>query len=290
MRILLIALVLLAVPAHASHTRTLTIDGRTRTFHVYRPAARGPARPLALVVVLHGGFGSGAQAEHAYHWDEEADRDGFVIAYPDGFRRSWNAGGICCGPANSDKVDDLAFLTALIGDLEKTEGIDAKRVYLAGMSNGAAMAYWYACNGPLPIAAVGSVSGSLAAPCGKAHAVSVMEIHGTDDANIPLAGGHGRKAATKVQWLAVARTLDIFRKADHCAPAVSHVSAAVTTTASLCEGGRQVSLITIAGAGHQWPGSLRPRLLGRLMGLDPPSSALDATRTLGQFFAAHPLD
>jgi len=62
----------------------------------------------------------------------------------------------------------------------------------------------------------------------------------------------------------------------------------VTTSTSTCPAGRAVQLITIAGAGHQWPGSSPRTVLERLVGLDPPSTALDATATLWRFFAAHP--
>jgi polyhydroxybutyrate depolymerase len=49
-----------------------------------------------------------------------------------------------------------------------------------------------------------------------------------------------------------------------------------------------VELITIAGAGHQWPGGKGPGIIGRVIGLDPPSNALNATATIWAFFAAHP--
>jgi len=54
-------------------------------------------------------------------------------------------------------------------------------------------------------------------------------------------------------------------------------------------GGRAVELITIAGAGHQWPGAVPSPLVQRLLGTDPPSSALNATQVIWAFFAAHAL-
>src|SRR5205823_3398121 len=55
-----------AVPVGSSE-RTITVRGQARTFHLYRPAEL--AQPAALVVMLHGGFGSGTQAEDSYGWD-----------------------------------------------------------------------------------------------------------------------------------------------------------------------------------------------------------------------------
>jgi polyhydroxybutyrate depolymerase len=61
----------------------------------------------------------------------------------------------------------------------------------------------------------------------------------------------------------------------------------VTTSVARCPGGRTVELITIKGAGQQWPGSVPPsRLAARLLHLDQPSTALNATQVIWQFFAA----
>jgi polyhydroxybutyrate depolymerase len=61
----------------------------------------------------------------------------------------------------------------------------------------------------------------------------------------------------------------------------------VTTSVAGCPAGRAVELITIAGAGHQWPGAAPSRLAQRLLQTDPPSTALDATAVIWRFFAAH---
>lgn len=279
-----------AINVCATHVeaRSLYTGALHRTYETYRPTNLSRTNPVPLVIVLHGGFGTGRQAERSYHWDEQADQDGFVVAYPDGIRRSWNAGGICCGPAYRDNVDDVGFLTQLIQAVSRDENIDPKRVYLTGISNGAAMAYRYGCEGFYPIAAIGGVSGSFAYDCPNPHAVSVMEIHGLDDRNIPMAGGHGSKAATQVQWLPVHQTVDAFRRADHCQTPTPRESGPIQTETSACANGREVVLTIIAGAGHQWPGGRARGPVATLLRLDPPSHAFDATPTLWGFFRRHP--
>jgi polyhydroxybutyrate depolymerase len=282
-------LTLAVIPAARAWHGSLRVGSLQRNYTVHRPAGLSRSRPVPLVIMLHGGFGTGRGAEHRYRWDAQADRDGFVVAYPDGVRRSWNAGGVCCGKAHRDHVDDIGFLTRLIETLRQRENIDPRRVYLTGISNGAAMAYRYGCQGPYPIAAIGSVAGSFAVACPRPHPVSVMEIHGLDDQNIPMAGGHGPKAYSPTQWLPVEQTLDAFRRADRCGPPSSHQRGPVHTDVSRCAGGRDVTLITIAGAGHQWPGGrpIRP-FVARIFRLDEPSRALDATPVLWDFFQSHP--
>ena len=70
-----------------------------------------------------------------------ADKYGFIVVYPSGTGRtpaalSWN-GGNCCGFAMEKKIDDVAFIRAVLDDLEKVVKVDPRRVHAAGMSNGA---------------------------------------------------------------------------------------------------------------------------------------------------------
>jgi len=287
----LVAAIFFLLPAGRAWAddQKIAVGGQERTYAVFRPAALGKAAPVPLVVVLHGGFGSGAQAEKSYKWDDMATAKGFVVAYPDGVRRSWNAGGSCCGPAFKDAVDDVGFLDALIATVAKTENIDPRRIYVTGMSNGAAMSYRLACEGKTVIAAIGAVSGTMPGGCRTSRAVSVMEIHGLEDQNIPFAGGVGSKGVTQVDWPPVQVTLDHFRHAGQCNPAAIQKTGVVERSDAQCLQGREVALITIADAGHQWPGAVPERaLLRRLFRLDIPSTALDATATLWAFFESHP--
>jgi polyhydroxybutyrate depolymerase len=61
----------------------------------------------------------------------------------------------------------------------------------------------------------------------------------------------------------------------------------VTTSIAKCPDSRTVELITITGAGHQWPGAPGPGpAASQLLHLDPPSTALNATDTIWRFFQA----
>jgi polyhydroxybutyrate depolymerase len=117
--------------------------------------------------------------------------------------------------------------------------------------------------------------------------VSVIHIHGTADKNIPYNGGEGDGVAS-IDGPSVPVLNARWRVIDHCRPPAAATAGTVTTSAASCPAGRTVELITIAGAGHQWPGA-KPSLLAQtLLHTDPPSTALDATKVIWQFFAAHP--
>ena len=79
-----------------------------------------------------------------------------------------------------------------------------------------------------------------------------------------------------------------WEKTDDCAAPAVTTAGSVTTSVASCPDGRAVELITIAGAGHQWPGGVDRPLLQHVLQLDPPSTAINATSTIWAFFAAHP--
>ncbi len=256
---------------------TMAFGGLDRTYRVYRPAGLAAAAPL--VVMLHGVTGSGEQAENSYGWDPLADSAKFVVAYPDGVGQAWNGHG-CCGRAARENIDDVGFITAMVGQISGAMGIDKARVYAAGMSNGGIMSYMLACNSGI-FAAIGPNSATQLDACTAPHPTSVIHIHGTADRLVPYHGGHG---ASFVDGPPIADVNTFWRNADHCGPPDITINATVTTSTAACADHRSVVLITIEGGRHAWPGGTT-----HLERADPTSHALNATQTIWQFFAAHTL-
>src|SRR5438552_2543522 len=176
--------------------RTLSAGGRERSYRLYRPRSVEAGRPAPLVVVLHGGFGSAGQAEQAYGWDDLADRHGFLVAYPDGVGRSWNAGW-CCGAARTHAVDDVGFVGGLVAEIAAGDGVDPRRVFAAGVSNGGMLAYRIACDSPGLLAAIGVVAGTMVCDCLQPRSVSLLHIHGLEDRSVPFWGGVGLEASSR---------------------------------------------------------------------------------------------
>jgi polyhydroxybutyrate depolymerase len=244
---------------------TISVGGHDRTYRLYKP--KGLPASASLVVMLHGGFGTDAQAERSYGWDELADSSKFVVAYPDGLNRAWNVnGGGCCGRPAKQGIDDVGFITAAIADIKRNLSIDVSHVYATGMSNGAMMSYTLACDTAI-FAAIGPVSGTQLDPCPSPHPVSVMTIHGTKDPLVPYGGGPGRGFA-HINGPPVPESNAFWRKVDQCQTPVETTSGSVTTSTAGCPENRSVVLITVDGGGHHWPAF--------------------ATDKLWQFFTAHP--
>jgi polyhydroxybutyrate depolymerase len=266
-----------------SSTHTISAGGVTRSYIVYRPAELPAAAPL--VVMLHGGFGSASQAEKSYHWDTEADVGHFLVVYPDGLDRAWNAGGGCCGVPGRTGTDDVGFITEMVSAIEHAIPVNPGRVYATGISNGGIMAYDLACQTTI-FAAIGPDSATELGSCPDPVPISVIAIHGTADKNIPYNGGEGDGTA-HIDGPSVPAVNASWRRTDSCAAPAITTAGTVSTSIARCPAGRAVELITIAGAGHQWPGAAPNSLAQRLLHTDPPSTALDATQVIWRFFSAH---
>ena len=131
----------------------------------------------------------------------KGEAEGFIAVYPQGSGgiagklRTWNA-GTCCGYAMQQRIDEIAFVAALLDDLQATVAIDRARVYATGISNGGMMAYEVACALADRIAAIAVVAGEMTAldRCRPSRPVPVLVIHGSADRNLPIDGGVGAKA------------------------------------------------------------------------------------------------
>ena len=173
---------------------TINVGGRDRSYRLYQPAGLPASAPL--VVMLHGVTGSAEQAERSYGWDELADSQKFVVAYPDGVSRAWNVnGGGCCGrPREKASTTSPSSARPSLTSCATSASTPAQ-IYATGMSNGGIMSYTLACDTGV-FAAIGAVAGTQLDSCRAPHPTSVMEIHGTSDGSFPIRVGRARASST----------------------------------------------------------------------------------------------
>src|ERR1700680_867438 len=80
------------------HVLSLKVGDRARTYLLHLPPIYDGKRPLPLVIVLHGGGGNAPGAARMTGFSEKADKEGFVVVYPNGSGRlknrllTWNSG------------------------------------------------------------------------------------------------------------------------------------------------------------------------------------------------------
>jgi polyhydroxybutyrate depolymerase len=240
-----------------------------------------------MVVALHGGLGSADQFADNSRFEDLAEAEGFIVVFPDGVDRTWNAGA-CCGPAVRKGIDDVGFLAALIEHLGGTLPVNRERVFVTGHSNGAMMTFRFACERSDVVAAAAPVAGSLEIPvCSPpGRGVDLFVIHGDSDRNHPLEGGEGTRSISGVSYVSMENSLRRWTTGFGCtgAPSTTVEGALTTTTWSGCSGGTTASLVVIAGADHPWPGGKAPARTTSLQGVA--SQELDATRAVWEFFAS----
>ena len=168
-----------------SDTRIVLPSGRAYVLHTPPLLRRTPglAEGRPAMIFLHGLGDDPAAAASSTGFNRLSDRDGDLIAYPEGVRRSFNA-GLCCGPAVPLGVDDVGFLSDVVSDL-RARG--AGRVAVVGFSNGGMMAYRLACARPDLIDTVGVMSGTLEIPhCNGP--IRALHLHGAKDTAVPFTG------------------------------------------------------------------------------------------------------
>jgi polyhydroxybutyrate depolymerase len=140
-------------PAHGDHTLYLDWQGVERNYELHAPPGYQPGVSIPLVVALHGRPSSAAKLRAATGLDEVADREVFLAAYPNGIDGAWQARG------GAGAVDDVGFVRAVVDHLVKAWGVDRRRVYATGFSDGARMSYELAVNASDVFAAIAPVSG-----------------------------------------------------------------------------------------------------------------------------------
>jgi polyhydroxybutyrate depolymerase len=209
-------------------------SGRDGSLRLQLPSV-GTAAPYPLIIVLHSLYHEGDSAESTTGFDALATRDGFAVAYPDGLDMSWNAGS-CCGRAAIDNVSDVAFIRAVISHLEQLYPIDRRRVSIVGVSNGAMLAYRYACTYPDEIAGIGVVAGSLqVAGCRPAVPVTVVSVHGLKDTLVPY-DGQAWSPELQTPITSAHDSLAPFRAVDGCAVPAPRTDSVIADSSGLPAG------------------------------------------------------
>jgi polyhydroxybutyrate depolymerase len=285
---------------------TINVGGLDRHCLVHLPPVYNKAKPLPLVIMLHGMGGTATNAMRQTGWSAKADAETFIVAYPEATRpdatqprslrhnpQAWNDGSGRFHAAERH-IDDVAFIRALLDRLTADYSIDRRRIFVAGFSNGASMAFRVGAELADRLAAIAPVAGSCWTETVKpARGISLCYLTGTADPLNPLEGGfprlalggrnQGGKPKAPVQTM-----IKKWVKALGCSevPAQDNSTNGVRTCRyGPGRDGAEVMFITIEGLGHIWAGgkNLVPEFL-----VGKPTDKLKATDVIWNFFRTHP--
>ena len=305
---------------------SLIHDGLTRRYLVHIPSTYKEATLLPLVLAFHGGGGNAEGSPEYFQLNSKSDEEGFIVAYPEGSGKkilgktfaSWNAGK-CCPSKAGDNIDDVGFIKKVLDDLKNKSNIDSKKIYATGMSNGALITYRLACEMANTFAAIAPVGGHDSYDdCNPSRPVPVIHFHGTEDPCAFYDGGNcggcfadilGKLTGMEVEahpWecVSVPDYLEKWSEMNECSNEIEVTykqGNAECITYNDCKDGADVTLCTIEGMGHTWPGrdtysgeSCARNPNGRFCTIwkntvGPLTQDISANDMIWEFFEKHPM-
>lgn len=149
-----------------------TGDQGTIAYKLYVPSPRADAanEAMPLVVMLHGCKQHADDFAAGTRMNEWGESHGFLVAYPE---QSAKANGSRCWNwfnASQQRRDgsEPSLMAGIVADIARTHAVDSKRIFVAGLSAGGAMAAILLQTHP-ELFAAGAVHSGL--PLGSAHDV-----------------------------------------------------------------------------------------------------------------------
>lgn len=279
----------------------ISLMGAKRSYLLHVPGSVKADQPLPLVIVLHGAFGTGKTIEKESGFSMISDREGFLVAYPEGgyglfgLFQHWNAGH-CCGKAQNDKTDDVGFLESVIKDIRDRFPVDPARIYMVGFSNGGMMTYRFAAEktnllagaAPMAASAGGKASNkdSLWVIPKPKNKLPLIIFHALDDPNVPFEGGQSPKKGGEREYISVQQSVEIWIKNNGCKEIadIDTLFEDRVIRSEWCEGSEnEIDLYTIKNWGHKWPGKYYTNKLKS----DDSFRGFDAAEIIWKFFKQH---
>ncbi len=222
----------------------IKVGNDTRKYLLYVPNNVKANAPLVLS--LHGAGGTVTTTSHDPDFNSIADKDGFIVAYPQGKNTTFPGLGGMQAPGWSSYGEenfDTDYLRAVVEDVAAKYTIDRQRLYCCGFSNGGMMTYVMANTSSHIFAAFAAISG---------YPINEFHLHHTSWRPVPLLHIHG-KADDFVKYSLVPNVIDnmVARNGANPVPVKTTKSGKYTKSVyEAGEGGFPVVFYEIDGMGH----------------------------------------
>lgn len=191
-------LCLLSLTAHTQNiSKAILVDGMQRNYIIHFPPSYNTNQKLPLIIALHGGGGTAKATVGFYNLEPLADKNNFIVIYPDAVNKAWNIPGMASRVKRlNSKVDDLKFISVLLDTMVAHYKADDKKVFCTGISRGAMFSYYLADALNARITAIAPVCGGISATMATTYSfkksMPVLMINGTGDPLVNYNGGFGR--------------------------------------------------------------------------------------------------
>lgn len=250
------ALVTVAVPPASA------AGARYRSYWLHVPVHYSAAREVPLVLAFHGGGGTSIGMERSVGLDAVADRDGFLVAYPQALGQDhgrvapvWDASGP--GDPYAAGIDDGLFVSDVLNSVQASYCVDPARIWATGISNGGSLVGYLACVLADRVAAFAPVEGvffQIPGGCHPAHPAAIFDVHVRTDPIAPYAGVPSRGSPDYFA-LAVPRWLRGWAHRDRCSPVSFQIAGVHGIRIGIwphCPAGARVVGYVLPSGGHSW--------------------------------------
>ena len=174
------------------YLQALTI-GKERKAEFLLPSSFVKEKAYPLIVYLHGYMSDSSHEKYYIGLKQSLKEREFILLLPNGNKNSkglrfWNANKYCCDYENSG-VNDIKFIREIINEIKQDYLIDSSKIFLFGHSNGASLAYQFACDSPENISGIITYAGSSVINeerCLHNSKLTIIHIHGSSDSIVPF--------------------------------------------------------------------------------------------------------
>ncbi len=235
-------------PGNAT-AKTVSVGGVSRTYQLYIPKSlTNKTAGVPFVGVFHGFTMTGTVMENLTTWKAIAEREKFVVVFPDGGGSSpWNVGqGVCnVGQAVSapETQDDFGFIRAMVDETKKDQAINEAQIFVGGFSMGGYFANNVACKMSDYVRATSAHSGGTYDGTCTGKRIPMLLIHGDADGLIPYACGQQAR--------------DLWVSRNKCATTTTKQTIKMGSCEwnEGCPAGQEVGMCTLNGMDHGWAGA-----------------------------------
>lgn len=231
---------------HSVESRTIQAAGKERHFLLSLPAGARQRDKLPVVFAFHGYRENPEKMRRV----SQLDRADAIVAYMAGIDDAWAPAPY----AATSGEEDLAFVDAVLAQLEGEFSIDPARVFATGMSNGGGFAAYVGCQRPQEFTGIGTVSAAFYERVSEGCSYIPMkhiDIHGTGDTIIAYDGGQRHETVYDSEP-------EMFTEAaarNHCAARAEETEISPTVT-EFTWAGCDALLVhyRVSGGPHTWQG------------------------------------
>jgi polyhydroxybutyrate depolymerase len=266
-------------------SRKINVDGLQRNYIIHLPPSFKALNKLPIIFALHGGGGTAKGAVPFYDLEPLADKNNFIIVYPDAVNKAWSIPGMASRVKGLDTtVNDLHFMNALLDTMIANYKADPAKVFCTGISRGAMFSYYLADAMNARITAIAAVCGGISKTEEQTYSlkkpIPVLIINGTADPLVKYDGRYGtlNKRNKGDEDADMLPTEDLVKKVvslDNCnavpqklsVPDADRYDGCTETEYIYDDNDVKVDFIKIENGGHTWAGSTQylPKfLIGRL--------------------------